>query len=129
VNKTVGEIVSDLERFWGKHYDRARLVDLYGDLDARPLVATIARGKPHEQATAIAALGERAGPDVLVPIASELVNRYPLVRYFARAALEKIAGRPCDVNLDQKDAQIQTDAKRWLERSTESDAAHPRNRP
>ena len=47
-----------MERWWGKRYDRARAAPLYGDLDARPLVATLARGKPHEQAVALAVLGE-----------------------------------------------------------------------
>jgi hypothetical protein len=120
VDKTVGELVSTMERFWGKRYDRALLEDLYGDLGASPLLATIARGKAHEQATAIAVLGERGVGGAMGPIAAELVNRYPLVRYFARQALEKLAGRPCDVNLDQDDALIEADTRRWLSNSTKT---------
>jgi predicted CXXCH cytochrome family protein len=114
VDKTVGELVSAMERFWGKSYDRARLADLYGDLTALPLLATIARGKAHEQATAIAVLGDHAVGAATAPIAAELVNRYPLVRYFARQALAKVAGRSCDIDLDRDDALIEADTKRWL---------------
>ncbi len=46
-----------MERWWGRRYDRAALAALYGSLDARPLEATLARGKAHEQAVALATLG------------------------------------------------------------------------
>jgi hypothetical protein len=72
------------------------------------------RGKAHEQATAIAVLGERRVASATRVVSNELVNRYPLVRYFARQALEKMAGRPCEVNLDQDDEQIRADVTRWL---------------
>ncbi|HEX9294180.1 MAG TPA: cytochrome c3 family protein [Polyangiaceae bacterium] len=113
-DKSVGELVGAMERFWGKRYDREKLVALYGELDASPLLATLARGKAHEQATAIHVLGEHRMSGALLPVAGQLVNRYPLVRYFAREALEKLVGRPCDVNLDQDDAAIQAEATRWL---------------
>jgi predicted CXXCH cytochrome family protein len=113
-DKTTNQLVSAMERFWGKRYDRSALTSLYGDLAGSPLLATVARGKAHEQATAIYVLGERRVAAALAPVAAELVNRYPLVRYYARDALGKIAGRPCDVNLDQEDAQIQSDVVRWL---------------
>jgi predicted CXXCH cytochrome family protein len=113
-DKNVGELVSAMERFWGKRYDRAALVALYGSMEAMPLAATALRGKAHEQATAIAALGEHRVASAAGLVANELTNRYPLVRYFARQALAQIVGRPCEVNLDQDDAQIRIDAARWL---------------
>ena len=57
-DKTVADLVTTMEGWWGKRYDRAALADLYGTLDARPLVATLTRGKAHEQAVAVAVLGE-----------------------------------------------------------------------
>jgi hypothetical protein len=59
-------------------------------------------------------LGDARDRGALDAIAAQLVNRYPLVRYFARQAAEKIAGRPCDVDLDQDDAKIEADTTRWL---------------
>jgi len=113
-DKTVEELTGSMERWWGKHYDRAALIALYGDMKALPLVATVTRGKPHEQATAIAVLGERRVEAATQVVANELVNRYPLVRYYARQALEKLARRPCDVNLDQDDSQIRAAVTAWL---------------
>src|SRR5262249_40858254 len=53
-DQSVEGLVSTLERWWGKHYDRAALRALYGDdLSINALRATLARGKPHEQAVAI----------------------------------------------------------------------------
>jgi predicted CXXCH cytochrome family protein len=115
VDDSVEKLVGEMERFWGKRYDRDKLRALYGDLAAPPLLTTLSRGKAHEQATAMVVLGERGAGAALGPIARELVNPYPLVRYYARQALEKIAGVECNVNLDQEDANIEKDASRWLE--------------
>jgi predicted CXXCH cytochrome family protein len=114
VDKTVEQLVTSMERFWGKRYDRDRLVALYGDLHALPLMATVARGKAHEQATAIAVLGERRVSSATRVVANEITNPYPLVRYFARQSLERISGRPCDVGLDEDDGQIREQMQAWL---------------
>jgi predicted CXXCH cytochrome family protein len=115
VDKTAGELVSAMERFWNKSFDRTRLVALYGDLSAPVLERTVLVGKAHEQATAIHVLGEHKVKRALPLVAAQLLNRYPLVRYFARQALEQMAERACDVDLDQEDAKIASDAERWLE--------------
>lgn len=112
-DKSVGELVSLMERWWNKHFDRGRLLALYGDLKALPLPVTVQHGKAHEQATALAVLGKARAPAAGV-VADQLLNPYPLVRYFARQALGDIAGRPCDVNLDQDDGQIRADVARWV---------------
>jgi len=113
-DKTVGELVSTMERWWNKRYDRGRLIALYGDMKALPLPVTALHGKAHEQATALYTLGAtRANVDVSA-VASQLLNPYPLVRYYARQALGAIAGRPCEVNLEQDDTQIRADLARWL---------------
>jgi predicted CXXCH cytochrome family protein len=116
--QTVGALVSAMERFWGKRYDRARLGALYGDLDAQPLAATLARGKPHEQATALGVLAEGgARSDDAASLASaarQLVNPVPLVRYYARRAVEHLRGAPCDVDLDRPTAEIEAAARRCV---------------
>jgi predicted CXXCH cytochrome family protein len=114
VDKSVEDIVSAMERFWGKRYDRSRLVELYGDLRAHVLLATVSFGHAHEQATAVHVLGEHRVDAAIAVVADQMRNPYPLVRYYARQALGRIAGRPCDVSLDQDDARIQADTARWL---------------
>jgi hypothetical protein len=111
-----------MERWWGKRYDRAALRALYGDdLRVNVLAATIARGKPHEQAAAVATLG--ASPDsvarakevvpMIVPI---LAHEYPLVRLFAKRALETITGAPVDVDVGAPAAEVRASAAEWLDR-------------
>jgi len=103
-----------MERWWGKRYDRARLGALYGDLDALPLLATLARGKPHEQAAALGVLGEARVQAALPAAARALTNPIPLVRYYARRAVEQIRGAPCDVDLDRTTPEIEAAARRCV---------------
>ncbi|HVT07889.1 MAG TPA: cytochrome c3 family protein [Polyangia bacterium] len=105
-DKTVGQLVGAMEQWWGRRYDRAMLQVLYGSLDAQPLQATLARGKPHEQAVAIAALETAHATDAVAPIARQLVNPYPLVRYYARRALAALRGADCAVDLDRPVGEI-----------------------
>jgi hypothetical protein len=116
-DKSVEELVGTMERWWQKHYDRTRLASLYGDLRAMPLPRTLERGKGHEQATALYIVGEKRITSAIPLVAAEMVNRYPLVRYYARQALGNLAGRPCEVNLDQEDSSIRADVARWLSES------------
>jgi predicted CXXCH cytochrome family protein len=115
VDKTVSELISAMEGFWNKRFDRERLVALYGDPSASVLESTVLNGKAHEQATAIHVLGEHKVKHAMPAVALQLVNRYPLVRYFARQAIAQMAGRACDVDLDQEDAKVEADARQWLE--------------
>jgi hypothetical protein len=114
VDKSVESLVTTMEHWWGKKYDRKKLVALYGRLEAKPLAATLAYGKPHEQATAAAVLGERGGPGAAPLIATALTNAYPLVRYFARRALEQASGRPVPIDVEQDPATIDAAEKRWF---------------
>jgi len=113
-DKSVETLVDAMERFWGKRYDRARLAALYGDLDAPVLSATLARGKPHEQATALGVLGEARVAAALPAAAGQLTNPVPLVRYYARRAVEQIRGAPCDVDLDRATPEIERAARRCV---------------
>ncbi len=67
--------------------------------------ATLERGKPHERAVAIAALGEARARDAASLVARELLDEYPLVREWAKRALTSILGR-CDVDLAADDDTI-----------------------
>ncbi len=105
-DKTVGQLAGTMEQWWGRRYDRAMLQVLYGSLDARPLQATLTRGKPHEQAVAIATLEAAHQTDAVAPIARQLVNPFPLVRYYARRALAALRGADCAVDLDRPVPEI-----------------------
>jgi predicted CXXCH cytochrome family protein len=111
--KTVASLVDSLQTWWGKRYDRGALLNLYADMDARPLEATLTRGKAHEQAVAIAVLGATKDRAAVPAIAHQLVNPFPLVRYFARRALESL-GAPCTVNLDRPTGVIAEAARACL---------------
>jgi len=109
-----GELVASMERWWGKRFDRARLVELYGSLDAPVLGATLARGKPHEQATAIGVLGEARSPDAAPGLTAALSHPYPLVRYYAKAALEQVRGAPVPIDVSQDAADVRAAVAHWL---------------
>jgi predicted CXXCH cytochrome family protein len=109
-DKRVDDLVQTMESWWPVRYPRQRLSELYGSLDANVLAATVERGKPHEQATAMAALGEARVQTAAPLIARQLLNDYPLVREWAKHALESILGR-CDIDLSSDDATIAAQAQ------------------
>ncbi|HEY0193669.1 MAG TPA: cytochrome c3 family protein [Kofleriaceae bacterium] len=118
-DKTVEGLVSTMEQWWGKRFDRTKLRALYGDdLSINALQATLARGKPHEQAVAIAVLGEagaRAHDPTMVPrIAEQLAHDYPLVRYFAQRALQQLTGDPVAIDLGAPAADVRRQITSWL---------------
>ena len=93
-DKTVGALLDDMARLWGKRYDAAAIDRLYGGRDQNVLLATITRGFAHEQATAMALAGERRLQAAGAAIAHETTsNAYPLVRLWAGMAQEALAGR------------------------------------
>jgi predicted CXXCH cytochrome family protein len=110
LDKTVGELVGTMERWWNKSYDRDALVTLYGALDARPMLATLARGKPHEQAVALFAFGQSRERTVAPSVARALSADLPLVRQYARDALELVLGKACGIHLDGELAEIEREA-------------------
>jgi predicted CXXCH cytochrome family protein len=120
-DKSVEQLVSTMERWWGKRYDRSALGALYGDdLRVNALMSTLQRGKPHEQAVAIAVLGEARSARALPAIAAQLSHAYPLVRYFAKHAIETITGAPLDIDVGAPATDVAARAQQWLE-------AHPRD--
>jgi predicted CXXCH cytochrome family protein len=104
-DKTVGTVLDDIARLWGKRYDPDAIVRLYGSRDANVLTATIARGDPHEQAAAMGSAGEQRFRPARGQIArAQVSHAFPLVRYFAAAALAAIDGAPLSV--DAVDASL-----------------------
>lgn len=125
-DKPVESLVATMERWWGKSYDRARLRALYGaDLErADPLVETLVRGKPHEQAVAMALLGARGDKAVAPLVAAQLTHPIPILRYYAVAALEALLGAPAPLDVHANDDVIVRAAGRWLaQRGLRSTAA------
>jgi predicted CXXCH cytochrome family protein len=106
-DKTVGELVGTMERWWNKAYDRDAIVSLYGGLDARPMVATLARGKPHEQAVALFTIGQSRERALAPSVARALAVDLPLVRQYAKDALELLLGKSCPIRLEAQLADIE----------------------
>ena len=114
-DKSVESIVTTMEAWWGKRYDRQPLRALYGDdLGVNALRATLARGKPHEQAVAIAILGETKDPTAIPVLVDQLAHDYPLIRYFALHALETVTGKPIAIDVGAPAADVKRAAAAWL---------------
>jgi predicted CXXCH cytochrome family protein len=109
-DRSVAALINAMEVWWKVRYPRQRLQELYGSLDANVMRATLERGKPHEQAVAIAVLGEAGARDAVPLVARSLLSEYPLVREWAKRSLVSILGR-CDVDLGSDDATIAKQAR------------------
>ena len=98
-------------------YDnRPRIAKLYGgSLDDNAIRATLTYGKPHEQAVAIAVLGEARDASALAILAPQLAHAYPLVRYYAAHALQLITGDRIDLDLGRPYAELTQAAAAWLD--------------
>jgi predicted CXXCH cytochrome family protein len=116
-DKTVEQLVTTMEQWWGKTYDRAALRGLYGeDLGVNAIRATLERGKAHEQAVAIVVLGDTKDRGVIPALVPMLAHEYPLVRYFAQRALQTITGDPVAIDVGAPAADVRAAAQRWLAR-------------
>jgi predicted CXXCH cytochrome family protein len=113
-DKSVGELVSSMQSLWHKAYDADALRSLYGDASVNVLQATLARGKPHEQAVALAVLGERGARELAPLFAVQLDNEYPLVREFARGALLSALGPGCELSMYEGQDKLRSDAAACL---------------
>lgn len=114
---SVEGLVGTMERWWGRRYDRRALRRLYGeDLSVNVLEATLRRGKPHEQAVAIALAGESRDADALDELVAMLDHEVPLLRFFVRASLEEIAREPFPVDMNLPGDALKREGERWLEK-------------
>jgi hypothetical protein len=112
--KSAKELVEQMETWWGKTYDRPPLHGLYGNLEGSAILETLSRGKPHEQAVAIAIAGEtklRPAVPFLVP---HMTHSVPLLRYWALDSLTQILGGPADVDLHRDTAEIAKKTRAWI---------------
>ncbi len=86
-DRSVDQIVSTMERWWKKRFDRGALRGLYGaDLRIDAIRATLMAGLPHEQATAASVAAEHGRTDLLPLVLDVMKNEYPLVRYYGKHA-------------------------------------------
>ncbi len=113
-DKTALSLVGTMEKWWNKSFERGALERLYGALDANVMRATAERGKPHEQAVAFFVLGQTRDRAAAPILAGQLTHPYPLVRGYAKRALDTIAGAPIPVDIDADEADIEARAKSWL---------------
>jgi len=118
-DKPVETLVATMETWWHKTYDRDRLRALYGPSLERadPLVETLARGKPHEQAVAMALLGARGDKAAAPLVAVQLTHPIPILRYYAVAALEAMLGGKAPLDVHANDDAIVRAAGEWLVRN------------
>jgi predicted CXXCH cytochrome family protein len=115
VDYSIDKIVTTMEDWWGKQYDRAALQKLYGaDLSVNALTATLERGKPHEQAAAIGALGEFKARDAVAAVVPMLWHDYPLVRYYAQRALQRMTGDAVAIDVGAAASDVKRAAEQWL---------------
>jgi len=131
--KSVGQVVNDIARLWERRIDRVKLEALYGpDENRNMLIATVERGRPHEQVPAIVALGEQRVAGATMAVAAQVLNPYPLVRPYALRALEALTGRACAVDLDRGAAEIAAALERCVPgaaRGRAADRAPPSGSP
>jgi predicted CXXCH cytochrome family protein len=99
-DKSVASLLDTMEHWWGKKYDRRRLLALYGDLEANTLLATLARGRPHEQVAAAMVLADNKVTAAAPEVARVLGSPYPLARRFAAQALTALLREPCTIDVD-----------------------------
>jgi predicted CXXCH cytochrome family protein len=114
-DKSVESIVTTMEKWYRKKVDRAALATLYGeDLGVNVMRATLSRGKPHEQAVAIMAMAEAKLPGAVAQIAPHMAHEYPLVRFYARRALEMLVGGTIDIDVNKSAAELRPLVDAWL---------------
>lgn len=115
-DKSVGELLTQMERWWHKRYDRQKMRSLYGgSLEHNALLATLELGKAHERVVAVYWLGRHRRREALAPIVKELSNEYPLLRFFARDAIESITGKELAIDMHSSGDELVARVRRLLE--------------
>ena len=99
-----------MERWWGSATIARALEALYGSLDARPLQATLERGKAHEQAVALATLGAAQSTTRRPPSRGSSSTRSRSCATTPARALEALRGQACAV--DSRPADVRDRGRR-----------------
>lgn len=115
-DQSVAQLATTMERWYGKPIDRAALTRLYGDdLGVNVMRATLSRGKPHEQVVAMMAMAEAKLPGAVAAIAPHMAHEYPLVRFYARQAVEQLVGaKVADIDVNRSAAELRPLIQAWL---------------
>jgi predicted CXXCH cytochrome family protein len=113
-DKDAATLVTTMERWWKKAYERGALEKLYGSLESGVLLATAERGKPHEQAVAFQVLGDARVKEALPVLVGQLTHPYPIVRGYAKRAADRVHGGPVPVDVDAPDDVIRAQAGAFL---------------
>ncbi|MGE0400079.1 MAG: cytochrome c3 family protein [Kofleriaceae bacterium] len=114
-DKSVESIARTMEQWYRKPIDRAALRKLYGDdLDTNVMRATLFRGKPHEQAVAMMSMVGAKIENPVAIIAPHMAHEYPLVRFYAKRALEDITGTAIDIDVNKPAAELRPLIAAWL---------------
>jgi predicted CXXCH cytochrome family protein len=117
-DRSVQSLVSTMERWWNKSYNPGALRELYGpDLGTNAIDASLHRGKPHEKAVAIGVIKEQNLVARAPLLVEELDNEYPLVRFFAKSALERLLGPPPPIDWHAPGPVLVEHGRRWLGQS------------
>jgi predicted CXXCH cytochrome family protein len=107
-DRSVDQIVSTMERWWGKRYDRGALARLYGaDLRINVLRATLMAGLPHERATAAALAAKHDRSELLPSVLDVMKDDYPLVRYYAKHAALSLGADVASIDPGAPRAEIE----------------------
>ncbi len=112
---TVTSLLDTMEQWWPRKYDRKALRALYGsNLHVNVLAATLERGKAHEQAAAVGIAGARRATFLADAVASQMRNEYPLVRFYAKHALERMFGEAIPVDPHSPADALNRAVREWL---------------
>lgn len=111
---TVGRVVAEMADRWPTPIRKDRVAALFGGEDRYPLDVALTEGLPHEQVVALHTLAERGRRDRVAAMAEHLTHAYPLVRYHAQAALERLTGGPVEVDLHQSKRHVDAQVRDWL---------------
>jgi len=112
-DQSTATLAATMEKWWLRMIDRDALRALYGDLSARPLLVTVDRGKPHEQATAMAVLGREKVRAAAPAIAKQLTNEIPNRAFLCSGGARVDPGRADAFDLHRENALIAADASVW----------------
>lgn len=113
-DRSVEQLTKEMEQMFGKTYDRGALLTLYQDLSQNVLLQTLKIGKPHEQASAIAVLGQHKRRDAIPLLAQLVTHPLPILRYYVRDALANIVGSPDPFDLHTDNDKLQAATADWL---------------
>ncbi|NUO54143.1 MAG: hypothetical protein HOV80_35295 [Polyangiaceae bacterium] len=110
------DLLATMSSWWNKSFDTGRVERLYGgSLDGSNLRRTLEIGKPHEQAVAIGVLADRGKTSDACSLAEQVKHAYPIVRYFAKHAVEKLTKQPLDIDPGRSREELEPQIRAWCD--------------